>query len=90
MRTRFTGNMALALAGVVVVVVVSQEFIPSVDGWLTFGVSLVALALLAVIRRDHTPGRTQRIAHALKTERAVHMFEAVFAEARNGRRVTGR
>jgi hypothetical protein len=59
MRPRFTGNIALALAG-------------------------------AVVRRDRTRGRAKRIAHELKTERVVHVFEAIFAEARNDRRVAVR
>jgi hypothetical protein len=83
MRPRFIGNIALAVAGAVVVFVGSQGFTPSVRGWLTFGVSLGALALLAVAQRDGTRGRGQRIAHELKTERVVHVFEAIFDEARN-------
>jgi hypothetical protein len=59
MRPRFTGNIALALAG-------------------------------AVVRRDRTRGRAKRIAHELKTERVVQVFEAIFAEARNDRRVAVR
>jgi hypothetical protein len=87
MGPRFIGSIAIAVTGVVVVVG-SQAFTPSVSGWLTFGVSLGALAVLAVVQRDRTRGRAQRIAHELKTERAVHVFEAIFAEAR--RRVTVR
>jgi predicted dinucleotide-binding enzyme len=49
-----------------------------------------AVALLAVVQRDRTRGRAQRIARELKTERVVHVFEAIFAEARNDRRVAVR
>jgi hypothetical protein len=43
-----------------------------------------------VIQRGRTRGPAQRIAHEVKTERVVHVFEAIFAEARNDRRVTVR
>jgi hypothetical protein len=129
MSQRFISNVALAIAGAIVVVA-SQTFTPSHTGWLTFGVSLGALALLAVVRRDRARGRVQRmldagtgalalwaavasvvftgttltwlsfteaigfvglaivglVAHELKTERIVHEFEAIPADARNGRR----
>jgi predicted dinucleotide-binding enzyme len=49
-----------------------------------------AVALLAVVQRDRTRGRAQWIARELKTERVVHVFEAIFAEARNDRRVAVR
>jgi len=42
---RFISNLALAIAGTVVVVS-SQAFSSNVTGWVTFGVSLGALALL--------------------------------------------
>ena len=48
---RFITNVVLAIAGAVVVVA-SQAFTSSVTGWLTFGVGLGALALLAVVRRE--------------------------------------
>ena len=51
MSQRFITNVALAIAGAVVVVA-SQAFTSSVTGWLTFGVGLGALALLAVVRRE--------------------------------------
>lgn len=51
MSQRFITNVALAIAGAVVVAA-SQAFTSSVTGWLTFGVSLGALALLAVVRRE--------------------------------------
>ena len=129
MSPRFISNVALALAGAVVVVA-SRTFTPSVTGWLTFGVSLGALALLAVVQLDRGRGSIQRmldagigalalwsavasvvftgttltwwsfaegagfvalavvglIAHELRTERIVHAFEAIPAEARDGRR----
>jgi hypothetical protein len=57
---RFSSNLALALAGAVVVVS-SQAFSSTVTGWLTFGVSLGALALLAVIERERIHDRAQRL-----------------------------
>jgi hypothetical protein len=129
MSPRFISNVALALAGGVVVAA-SQAFTPSVTGWLMFGVSLGALALLALVQLDRARGLVQRlldaatgtlavwsavasvvftgtmltwlsfgeavgfialavvglVAHELKTERVVHAFEAIPAEARDGRR----
>jgi len=129
MSQRFISNVALAIAGAVVVVA-SQAFSSSLTGWLTFGVSLGALALLAVVQRDRARGRLQRmldvatgalalwsavasvvytgttltwlsfgeaigfvalgvaglVAHELSTERIVHAFEAIPADARDGRR----
>jgi hypothetical protein len=129
MSQRFISNVALAVAGAVVVVA-SQSFTPSVTGWLTFGVSLGALALLAVVQLDGARGRFQRlldagtgalalwsavasvvytgttqtwvslaeglgfvalaliglVAHEVRTERVVHAFEAVPADARDGDR----
>jgi hypothetical protein len=129
MSERFISNVVLAIAGAVVVVS-SQSFSSSLIGWLTFGVSLGALALLAVVQRDPARGRIQRaldaatgalalwsavasvvytgttltwlsfgegigfvvlaivglVAHELRTERIVHQFEAIPADARDGRR----
>jgi type IV secretory pathway VirB2 component (pilin) len=129
MSQRFISNVALAIAGAVVVVA-SQAFSSSLTGWLTFGVSLGALALLAVVQRDRARGRLQRmldvatgalalwsavasvvytgttltwlsfgeaigfvalgvaglVAHELSTERIVHAFDAIPADARDGRR----
>jgi Trk-type K+ transport system membrane component len=129
MSQRFISNVALAIAGAIVVVA-SQMSTPSRAGWLTFGVSLGALALLAIVQRDRARGRVQRmldagtgalavwsavasvvftgttltwlsfaegigfvglavvglVAHELRTERIVHEFEAIPADARNGRR----
>jgi len=129
MSQRFISNVMLAIAGAVVVVA-SQAFSSSLTGWLTFGVSLGALALLAVVQRDRARGRLQRmldvatgalalwsavasvvytgttlrwlsfaeaigfvgiaivglVAHELSTERIVHAFEAIPADAHDGRR----
>jgi hypothetical protein len=129
MSPRFISNVELAVAGAVVVVA-SQTFTPSVTGWLTFGVSLGALALLAVVQLDRARGSVQRlldagtgalalwsavasvvfngttltwlslaegigfvalamvglVAHEVRTERVVHAFEAIPADARDGRR----
>jgi hypothetical protein len=129
MSQRFISNVVLAIAGAVVVVS-SQAFSSSLTGWLTFGVSLGALALLAVVQRDRARGRIQSaldaatgalalwsavasvvytgtiltwlsfgegigfvvlaisglVAHELSTERIVHQFEAIPADARDGRR----
>jgi hypothetical protein len=129
MSQRFISNVVLAIAGAVVVVA-SQAFSSSLIGWLTFGVSLGALVLLAVVQRDRARGRLQRmldvatgalalwsavasvvytgttltwlsfgeaigfvvlavvglVAHELSTERIVHAFEAIPADAHDGRR----
>ena len=129
MSQRFISNVALAIAGAVVVVA-SQALSSSLTGLLTFGVSLGALVLLAVVQRDRARGRLQRmldvatgalalwsavasvvytgttltwlsfgeaigfvalgvaalVAHELSTERIVHAFEAIPADARDGRR----
>ena len=129
MSERFISNVALAIAGAVVVVA-SQAFSSTLTGWLTFGVSLGVLALLAVVQRDRARGRLQRmldvatgalalwsavasvvytgttltwlsfgeaigfvalgvaglVAHELSTERIVHAFDAIPADARDGRR----
>ena len=129
MGPRFISNIALGLAGAIVVVA-SQTFSSTVTGWVTFGVSLGALALLALVQLDRRRGRMQRlldaatgglalwsavasvvytgttltwlsfgeglgfvglaliglVAHELKTERVVHAFESIPAEAHNGDR----
>jgi hypothetical protein len=129
MSQRFISNVVMAIAGAVVVVS-SQAFSSSRSGWLTFGVSLGVLALLAVVQRDRARGGIQRaldaatgvlalwsavasvvytgstltrlslgegigfvalgiiglVAHELRTERIVHQFEAIPADARDGRR----
>ena len=63
MSPRFISNVALAIAGAIVVVA-SQTFTSSVTGWLTFGVSLGALALLALVQLDRNRGRMQRLLDA--------------------------
>lgn len=60
MSQRFISNIALAIAGAVVVVS-SQAFSASVTGWLMFGISLGVLALLAVAQRDRARGGIQRL-----------------------------
>ena len=129
MSPRFISNVVLAVAGAIVVVA-SQTFTHSVTGWLTFGVSLGALALLAFVQVDRGRGAIQRlldagtgalalwsavasvvftgttltrlslaegigfvalamvglVAHEVRTERVVHAFEAIPADARDGRR----
>jgi uncharacterized membrane protein len=60
---RFISNLALAVAGAVVVVS-SQAFSSNVTGWVTFGVSLGALALLAVVERDRMGDRAQMVLEA--------------------------
>jgi hypothetical protein len=120
---RFISNIALAIAGAVVVVG-SQAFTSNVAGWITFGVSLGALALLAFVRRERMAerlldagigllavwsaiasvvyndrlltwlsfgeglgfvalGLTGLVIHEVRTERVVHMLEAVPAERRD-------
>jgi hypothetical protein len=51
MSQRFISNVALAVAGALVVVS-TQAFAPGTAGWVTFGVSLGALALLAMANRE--------------------------------------
>src|SRR5262249_12640072 len=51
MSQRFMSNVALAVAGAVVVVS-TQAFATNTAGWVTFGVSLGALALLAMANRE--------------------------------------
>jgi len=60
---RFISNLALAVAGTVVVVS-SQAFSQNATGWLTFGVSLGALALLGLFGRDQIGDRAQRLLDA--------------------------
>ena len=63
MSQRFISNLALAVAGAVVVVS-SQAFSSNVTGWVTFGVSLGALALLAVVERERIGDRAQMVLEA--------------------------
>jgi hypothetical protein len=55
MNRRFISNVGLAVAGATVAVA-SQAFTASVTGWLMFGLSLGALVLLAIVRRDSERG----------------------------------
>ena len=57
MSPRFISSISLALAGAVVIVV-SQAFTANVTGWVIFGVSLGALALLAT-QGDRARGRVE-------------------------------
>ena len=63
MSQRFISNVALAVAGAVIVVS-TQAFAPQTAGWVTFGVSLGALALLAIAHRDPAGERIQWILDA--------------------------
>lgn len=63
MSQRFISNVALAVAGAVVVVS-TQAFASQTAGWVTFGVSLGALALLAIAHRDSAGERIHRILDA--------------------------
>jgi hypothetical protein len=85
MSQRFISNVALAVAGAVVVVV-SQAFTPSVTGWTTFGVSLGALALLAFVQRDRTRGRVQHVLDAATG--ALALWSAVAAVVYDGGTLT--
>jgi Trk-type K+ transport system membrane component len=70
MSPRFTSNIVLALSGAAVVVA-SQAFSPHVTGWVTFGVSLGALALVAVAQLDRNRGEMQRLLDAVTGALAV-------------------
>ncbi len=63
MSQRFISNVALAVAGAVVVVS-TQAFAPQTTGWVTFGVSLGALALLAMTNRGRSYERIQSVLDA--------------------------
>jgi hypothetical protein len=58
MSSRFISNVVLGLAGVIVVVA-SQAFASGVTGWVMFGVSLGALALLPLVQLDRARGGVQ-------------------------------
>jgi hypothetical protein len=66
MSQRFISNVALAAAGAVIVVS-TQAFASQTSGWVTFGVSLGALALLALANRH----RAERIEWILDAEIAL-------------------
>ena len=59
MSTRFTSNIALAVAGAVIVVS-SQAFSTSFTGWLTFGIALGVLVALGIAQLDAARGLAQR------------------------------
>jgi hypothetical protein len=59
MSGRFISNTALLLAGGFMVVA-SQAFAASAVGWITFGVALGILAMLALCQIDGTRGMLQR------------------------------
>ena len=63
MSPRFISNVALAIAGAAVAVA-SQAFAPSTTGWIMFGVSLGALALLALVQLDRARGSVQHLLDA--------------------------
>src|SRR5437867_4076522 len=83
MSQRFISNVALAIAGAVVVGA-SQAFSSSLTGWLNFGVSLGALALLAVVQRDRARGRLQRTLDVATG--ALPLWSAVASVVRGTRR----
>lgn len=64
MSLRFTTNVALMIAGGVVVVF-SQAMRPGGTSWITFGVALGVLAMLALAQGDRSRGRSQRALDAL-------------------------
>jgi hypothetical protein len=82
---RFISNLALAVAGTVVVVS-SQAFSSNVTGWLTFGVSLGALALLAVVERNRIGDRPQMVLDAGIGLLAI--WSAIASVIYNGRTLT--
>jgi hypothetical protein len=63
MSLRFISNVALILAGAAVAVA-SQAFAPSTTGWIMFGVSLGALALLGLVQIDRARGSVQHLLDA--------------------------
>jgi hypothetical protein len=70
MNTRFITNMALATAGVIIVVS-SQAFSSVTTGWITFGISLAVLAVLGAVQIDPMRGRVQRALDAASAGVAV-------------------
>jgi hypothetical protein len=85
MSSRFISNVALALAGAGVVVA-SQAFTPHVTGWVTFGVSLGALALMALVQLDRARGLVQRLLDAVTG--ALAIWSAVASVAFSGTTLT--
>jgi heme exporter protein D len=82
---RFISNLALAIAGAVVVVS-SQTFTASLAGWVTFGVSLGALALLAVVQLESARGLIQHLLDA--GIGALALWSAVASVVYNGTTLT--
>jgi heme exporter protein D len=82
---RFISNLALAIAGAVVVVS-SQTFTASLAGWVTFGVSLGALALLAVVELESARGLIQHLLDA--GIGALALWSAVASVVYNGTTLT--
>jgi hypothetical protein len=82
---RFVSNLALAIAGAVVVVS-TQTFTASVAGWVTFGVSLGALALVAVVQLDAARSRMQLMLDA--GIGALALWSAVASVVYNGTTLT--
>jgi K+ transporter len=74
MSSRFISNVVLGLAGVIVVVA-SQAFASGVTGWVAFGVSLGALALLPLVQLDRARGRAQGVLDLLTA--ALALWSAV-------------
>ena len=58
MRSRFITNVLALVAGGVVVVG-SQAFSANTTGWITFGISLGILGMIAVAQLDRSRGRLQ-------------------------------
>jgi hypothetical protein len=85
MSQRFISNAALAIAGAVVVVS-SQAFSASVTGWLMSGISLGALALLAIIQLDRARRGIQRVLDAATV--ALALWSAVASVVYNGTTLT--
>jgi Trk-type K+ transport system membrane component len=85
MSSRFISNVALALAGAGVVVA-SQAFTAHVTGWVTFGVSLGALALMALVQLDRARGLVQRLLDAVTG--ALAIWSAVASVAFSGTTLT--
>jgi len=85
MSSRFISSVTLALAGAGVVVA-SQAFTPHATGWVTFGVSLGALALLALVQVDRARGSVQWLLDAMAG--ALAIWSAVASVAFSGTTLT--
>src|SRR5262249_32821535 len=84
-NTRFITNMALAAAGVVIVVA-SQAFSSDTTGWITFGISLGVLAVLGAVQIDRMRGLVQRGLDAASA--AVAVWAAVASVVYSGSTLT--